>query len=145
MPGATFSPVERDAGSGTSASSTVSIMLTQSITAFAAQTNRTFNDFSTGFNLPPSSQSATATDFIGNSFGAEYQGTLRMARSLGNDIQGGDGNDLAPRDVPGRSVFIVGGTDDSDRTFGRKPGQPLDQHLCAGGSGDIDKIGRAHV
>jgi vitamin B12 transporter len=53
-------------------------MLTQSITAFAAQTNRTFNDFSTGFNLPPSNQSATATDFIGNSFGAEYQGTLRM-------------------------------------------------------------------
>ncbi|MCB1414067.1 MAG: TonB-dependent receptor [Xanthobacteraceae bacterium] len=53
-------------------------MLIQSITTFASQTSRTFNDYSTGFNLPPAQQSATSTDFIGNSFGAEYQGTLRM-------------------------------------------------------------------
>ncbi len=53
-------------------------MLTQSITTFAAQTSRTFNDFSTPVNAPPANQSATATDFIGNSFGAEYQGTLRL-------------------------------------------------------------------
>lgn len=53
-------------------------MLTQSITAFAAQTSRTFNDYSTAINAPPASSFATATDFVGNSSGAEYQGTLRM-------------------------------------------------------------------
>lgn len=53
-------------------------MLTQSITAFAAQTSRTFNDYSTAISAPPASSFATATDFVGNSFGAEYQGTLRM-------------------------------------------------------------------
>jgi vitamin B12 transporter len=56
-------------------------MLTQSITAFASQTSRTFNDYYTGFNLPPSEQSATSTDFIGHSVGAEYQGTLRMGQA----------------------------------------------------------------
>ncbi len=53
-------------------------MLTQSITAFAAQTSRTFNDYSSAINAPPASALATATDFVGNSSGAEYQGTLRM-------------------------------------------------------------------
>lgn len=54
-------------------------MLTQSITTFATQTSRTFNDYSSyGINVLPADSFATSTDFIGNSFGAEYQGTLRM-------------------------------------------------------------------
>jgi vitamin B12 transporter len=54
-------------------------MLTQSITTFATQIDRTFNDYSSyGINVLPANSTATSTDFRGNSFGAEYQGDLRM-------------------------------------------------------------------
>jgi len=54
-------------------------MLTQSITTFASQIDRTFNDYSSyGINVLPANSSATSTDFRGNSFGAEYQGDLKM-------------------------------------------------------------------
>ena len=54
-------------------------MLTQSITTFATQVDRTFNDYSSyGINVLPANSYATSTDFRGNSFGAEYQGDLKM-------------------------------------------------------------------
>jgi len=54
-------------------------MLTQSITTFATQVDRTFNDYSSyGINVLPANSYATSTDFSGNSFGAEYQGDLKM-------------------------------------------------------------------
>jgi vitamin B12 transporter len=54
-------------------------MLTQSITTFATQVDRTFNDYSSyGINVLPANSYATSTDFRGNSFGAEYQGDLKL-------------------------------------------------------------------
>lgn len=54
-------------------------MLTQSITTFATQVDRTFNDYTSyGINVLPANSYATSTDFRGNSFGAEYQGDLKM-------------------------------------------------------------------
>jgi vitamin B12 transporter len=56
-------------------------MLTQSISTFATQTVRSFNDISYGADQTPANTYQTITDYIGNSVGAEYQGTLRMGQA----------------------------------------------------------------
>lgn len=56
-------------------------MLTQSISTFATQTLRSFNDISYGATQQPIDTYQTITDYIGNSVGAEYQGTLRMGKA----------------------------------------------------------------
>lgn len=56
-------------------------MLTQSISTFATQTVRSYNDVSYGADQTPANTYQTITDYIGNSVGAEYQGTLRMGQA----------------------------------------------------------------
>lgn len=56
-------------------------MLTQSISTFATQTLRSFNDISYGADQTPANTYQTISDYIGNSVGAEYQGTLRMGQA----------------------------------------------------------------
>ncbi|MCO5132040.1 MAG: TonB-dependent receptor [Xanthobacteraceae bacterium] len=56
-------------------------MLTQSISTFATQTLRSFNDISYGATQLPADTYHAITDYIGNSVGAEYQGTLNMGKA----------------------------------------------------------------
>ncbi len=56
-------------------------MLTQSISTFATQTLRSFNSISYGATQLPSDTYQSITDYIGNSVGAEYQGTLRLQQA----------------------------------------------------------------
>ena len=55
-------------------------MLTQSISTFATQTVRSFNDISYGADQTPANTYQTISDYIGNSVGAEYQAHFAWAR-----------------------------------------------------------------
>ena len=53
-------------------------ILTHSLNVFDTRTERNFNDVSYRINQLPANTTSTLSDFIGNSLGAEYQGTLKM-------------------------------------------------------------------
>ena len=52
--------------------------LTHNLHAFANRTDRSFTDVTFRLNTLPQNTSAIITDFIGDRFGGEYQGNLRM-------------------------------------------------------------------
>ena len=63
-------------------------ILTHSVNVFDTRTERNFNDVSYRINQLPRNTTSTLSDFIGNSLGAEYQGTLKMGLA-GSLIFGG--------------------------------------------------------
>jgi vitamin B12 transporter len=52
--------------------------LTHSLHVYANRTDRSFTDVTYRINMLPANTSAITTDFIGDRFGGEYQGNLRM-------------------------------------------------------------------
>ncbi len=53
-------------------------ILTHSFNVFDTRTERNFQDVSYRINQLPANTNSTLSDFLGNSLGAEYQGTLKM-------------------------------------------------------------------
>jgi vitamin B12 transporter len=61
--------------------------LTHSFNVFETHADRSFNDVSYKINMLPQNTTSTLSGFIGNSMGAEYQGTLKMG-ALGSLVYG---------------------------------------------------------
>ncbi|MBN8976621.1 MAG: TonB-dependent receptor [Rhizobiales bacterium] len=121
-------------------------MLTQSITTFATQVDRTFNDYSSyGINVLPANSYATSTDFRGNSFGAEYQGDLKMG-AAGSLIYGARtqhdtaesfGATILP--VPTPRVSTLNATKDTNSVFALWK-LPIGERLSVTMGGRVDDV-----
>ncbi|MGN6311965.1 MAG: TonB-dependent receptor plug domain-containing protein [Xanthobacteraceae bacterium] len=121
-------------------------MLTQSITTFATQIDRTFNDYSSyGINVLPANSFATSTDFRGNSFGAEYQGDLKMA-AAGSLIYGARtqhdtaesfGATILP--VPTPRISTLNATKDTNSVFALWK-LPIGERLSVTVGGRVDDV-----
>ncbi|MEO6947899.1 MAG: TonB-dependent receptor [Nitrobacter sp.] len=121
-------------------------MLTQSITTFASQIDRTFNDYSSyGINVLPANSFATSTDFRGNSFGAEYQGDLRMG-AAGSLVYGARtqhetadtfGSTLLP--VPTPRLPTLSATQDTNSVFALWK-LPIGDRLTVTTGGRVDDV-----
>lgn len=121
-------------------------MLTQSITTFATQVDRTFNDYSSyGINVLPANSYATSTDFRGNSFGAEYQGDLKMgaAGSLicgartQHDTAESFGATILP--VPTPRISTLNATKDTNSVFALWK-LPIGERLSVTMGGRVDDV-----
>jgi len=121
-------------------------MLTQSITTFATQVDRTFNDYSSyGINVLPANSYATSTDFRGNSFGAEYQGDLKMG-AAGSLIYGARtqhdtaesfGATILP--VPTSRISTLNATKDTNSVFALWK-LPIGERLSVTMGGRVDDV-----
>lgn len=121
-------------------------MLTQSITTFATQIDRTFNDYSSyGINVLPANSFATSTDFRGNSFGAEYQGDLKMG-AAGSLIYGARtqhdtaesfGATILP--VPTPRISTLNATKDTNSVFALWK-LPIGERLSVTMGGRVDDV-----
>ncbi|MGB6078555.1 MAG: TonB-dependent receptor [Xanthobacteraceae bacterium] len=121
-------------------------MLTQSITTFATQVDRTFNDYSSyGINVLPANSYATSTDFRGNSFGAEYQGDLKMG-AAGSLIYGARtqhdtaesfGATILP--VPTPRISTLNATKDTNSVFALWK-LPIGERLSVTMGGRVDDV-----
>ena len=121
-------------------------MLTQSITAFASQVDRTFNDYSSyGINVLPANSYATSTDFRGNSYGAEYQGDLKMG-AAGSLIYGARtqhdtaesfGATILP--VPTPRISTLNATKDTNSVFALWK-LPIGERLSVTMGGRVDDV-----
>lgn len=121
-------------------------MLTQSITTFATQVDRTFNDYSSyGINVLPANSTATSTDFRGNSFGAEYQGDLKMG-AAGSLIYGARtqhdtaesfGATILP--VPTPRISTLNATKDTNSVFALWK-LPIGERLSVTMGGRVDDV-----
>lgn len=121
-------------------------MLTQSITTFATQVDRTFNDYSSyGVGVLPAMRSATSTDFRGNSFGAEYQGDLKMgpAGSLvygartQHDTAESFGSTILPAPTP--RISTLNATKDTNSVFALWK-LPIGERLSVTMGGRVDDV-----
>jgi vitamin B12 transporter len=121
-------------------------MLTQSITTFATQIDRTFNDYSSyGINVLPANSYATSTDFRGNSFGAEYQGDLKLG-AAGSLIYGARtqhdtaesfGSTILP--VPTPRISTLNATKDTNSVFALWK-LPIGERLSVTMGGRVDDV-----
>jgi vitamin B12 transporter len=121
-------------------------MLTQSITTFATQVDRTFNDYSSyGINVLPANSSATSTDFRGNSFGAEYQGDLKLG-AAGSLIYGARtqhdtaesfGSTVLP--IPTPRISTLNATKDTNSVFALWK-LPIGERLSVTMGGRVDDV-----
>jgi vitamin B12 transporter len=120
--------------------------LTQSITTFATQIDRTFNDYSSyGINVLPANSYATSTDFRGNSFGAEYQGDLKLG-AAGSLIYGARtqhdtaesfGSTILP--VPTPRISTLNATKDTNSVFALWK-LPIGERLSVTMGGRVDDV-----
>ncbi len=120
-------------------------MLTQSISTFATQTVRSFNDVSYGSDQTPASTFQTISDYIGNSVGAEYQGTLRMGQA-GSVIYGArtqhETAGLASTDIspfPGPRISGLEAKQDTNSAFALWK-RPIGDRLTVSLGGRVDDV-----
>lgn len=99
-------------------------ILTQSVNVFETRIDRSFNDISYKTNMLPANTTSTITDYVGNSVGAEYQGTVKVG-ALGSVVYGARTQHetadvsltkLLPVAVP--TMPQLAGTQDTNSLFG---------------------------
>lgn len=120
-------------------------MLTQSISTFATQTLRSFNSVSYGATQLPSDTYQSITDYIGNSVGAEYQGTLNLAKAgtftygarTQHETAGIAAADISP--FPSPRMSSLQATQDTNSAFGLWK-LPIGDRLTVSLGGRVDDV-----
>lgn len=120
-------------------------ILTHSFNVFETHADRSFNDVSYTINMLPQNTISSISDFIGNSVGAEYQGTLKMgplgSLLYGTRTQHDTANtyltDLLPVAVPRMPQLIA--TQDTNALFGLWQ-LPLGERLNITMGGRVDDV-----
>ena len=119
--------------------------LTHSFNVFETHADRSFNDVSYKINTLPQNTTSVVSDFIGNSMGAEYQGTLKMgplgSLIFGTRTQHETGNtyttNLQPIPGPRLPQFIA--TQDTNALFGLWQ-LPIGERLTVSLGGRVDDV-----
>jgi vitamin B12 transporter len=120
-------------------------VLTQSLNVFETRIDRSFNDISYTTNMLPANTISTLTDYVGNSVGAEYQGTVKVG-ALGSVIYGARTQhetasvamtNLLP--VPGLTIPQLAGTQDTNSGFALWQ-LPIGERLNVTMGGRVDDV-----
>lgn len=97
--------------------------LTHSINVFASHVDRSFNDVTYKTNTQLKNTTSVISDYVGDSIGAEYQGTLRMGKAgtmiFGSRTQHETGNtySTAVLPIPGGRTSTFSGSQETNSVF----------------------------
>ncbi len=130
---------------GRASADTLDGLLTHSLNVFETHTSRSFNDISYRTNTLPQNTTSTMTDYIGNSYGAEYQGNLKLG-AFGSLIVGAKtqretastfGTNILP--IPGPRTPQLSGAQDTNSGFALWQ-VPVGERLNLSFGGRIDDV-----